>query len=125
MRRERSFWTFERGGCGAPPEGSLLRHRVRHEACRVARDEIIAFAHPGAGGLVTDDPAADERIAAVEVRQRMKGLAHASRPAIGPQSLEVLALRRHDLDVGPFARKQRLSDPTGRQLALGSVLEEG
>ena len=49
-----------------------LPKQMRNKSAGVCSDEAVGFADAHAGGLLTDDPASDNGIISVEIRQRAK-----------------------------------------------------
>ena len=96
---------------------------MRHEAGAVLGDQRAVLADTDAAGAVADDPAADQRIVAVEGGQRMAGLADARTIAVRAVGAQLAAVVQVHGDVGALARMQRLAHPAARQLA--AVVERG
>src|SRR5688500_2317451 len=79
-----------------------------NESARVARDRRFVFAYAHAARGIADDPAADYRVVAVELRQRRVTLVDVAFGAVRA-GLREDAAWTVDFDVRAFARVQRLT----------------
>src|SRR5688500_14224582 len=85
-------------------------NRVWHEARSVLGDQAGVFAHADTAGPVGYDPAAHQRIVAIELRQRMVGLHDRRSAAVRAGSAEAFARGGNHVDIGALPREQRLAN---------------
>ena len=94
---------------------------MRHEARNIARDRANILTNADAAGLFADDPGADHRKLAGELRQRRQGLAHIAFSPISATCLRDDVITVDDQDIGALARVNRLLDEMLGEFGLSCV----
>src|SRR5262249_18741046 len=98
------FCLFSRSRHAALPDDG-----VRQKARGVLGYRACVLAHREAARLAGRDPRAEHRVVAVELRQRRDGLAHEPFAAVGAAVGIDFCAVDDELDVGAFARIERLA----------------